>query len=70
MLGSSNSKNLIPVLSGFLHSHQKQYPMLCYDWISSVLFNVAAMNEEYIDGMEDHLRTKSNHHPNQPNTIQ
>ena len=34
--------------------------MVMYEWIGSVLFNVAARNEEYMEEMEEYLNREKN----------
>ena len=48
MLGDHQHESHIDILSNFLARNRKPYPMLAYEWLGSILFNVAAMNEEYL----------------------
>lgn len=58
MLDSSGSSaDGLQLLSAFLRDVRRDEGQsnLMYEWVGSILFNVAAMNEEYIEQMSDYL---------------
>lgn len=58
MLDSSGSSaHSLQLLTAFLRDVKRDEGQsnLMYEWVGSILFNVAAMNEEYIEQMSDYL---------------